>query len=178
MTAPTRHGDWMMTVSGRTFWPLDPRAEEIAIEDIAHSLAHQCRYAGHTRAFYSVAQHSVLVAQHLPPELQLWGLLHDASEAYLVDLPRPVKRHLPLYDVAEDRVMRCVAHRFNLPWPCPPQVKRVDNAILTDEMRQLMPRLPEGMRTGLGIVIHPQKPKRARAEFLSMANRLLAEVAA
>ena len=175
MTNQNRHGDRMMTVSGRTFWPLDPRPEEIAIEDIAHSLAHQCRYAGHTRAFYSVAQHSVLVAQNLPPELRLWGLLHDASEAYLVDLPRPVKRFITGYAEAEDRLMRCIADRFGLCWPCPPQVKRVDAAILTDEMQQLMPRLPEGMRPGLGIKISPMHPRRAMVEFMEMAGTLLSE---
>lgn len=169
----TRQGDWMLTVTGRTFWPLDPRPEEVAIEDIAHSLAHQCRYAGHTSAFYSVAQHSVLVAENLPPELRLWGLLHDASEAYLVDLPRPVKRFMPGYAEAEVRLMRCIASHFDLHWPCPRKVKAVDDAILADEMAQLMPRVPDGLRPGLGIPIAPMHPRRAAVAFMTMAEQLL-----
>src|ERR1039457_118422 len=80
------------TFSGLRFWPLDPNPEKILIDDIAHALAHQCRFGGHASRFYSVAEHSVHVSRLCPPEDALWGLLHDASEAYLVDLPRPLKQ--------------------------------------------------------------------------------------
>ena len=63
-----RKGDWMQTYTGRQFWPIDPRANEVHIEDIAHALSMMCRYNGHCRTFYSVAEHSVLVSQHVPPE--------------------------------------------------------------------------------------------------------------
>ena len=79
------------TFSGLRFWPLDPNPEKILIADIAHALAHQCRFGGHASKFYSVAEHSVHVSKLCLPEHALWGLLHDASEAYLVDLPRPLK---------------------------------------------------------------------------------------
>ena len=79
------------TFSGLRFWPLAPNLEKILVEDIAHALAHQCRFGGHASRFYSVAEHSVHVSQLCLPEHALWGLLHDASEAYLVDLPRPLK---------------------------------------------------------------------------------------
>lgn len=85
--ADPRGAAWILTSTGRQFWPLQPRADEICIEDIAHHLSMQCRFTGATRFHYSVAQHSVLVSQLAPDgENPLWGLLHDAAEAYLVDV--------------------------------------------------------------------------------------------
>src|SRR4051812_30250690 len=84
-----RVGNWMQTFTGRQFWPVDPRADEIAIEDIARALAMTCRFGGHVRFHYSVAQHSFLVSLVCSPEHALWGLLHDASEAYLGDVVWP-----------------------------------------------------------------------------------------
>ncbi len=138
----TRNGDWMLTATGRQFWPLDPRPEEIHIEDIAHALAHQCRFGGHCRFFYSVAQHSVLVSNAVPPEHALWGLLHDAAEAYLVDLPRPIKRYSEmgdLYRAIEGRLMKAICYRFMLPVDEPPEVKRADDVLLMTEKRDVMP---------------------------------------
>jgi hypothetical protein len=78
---PSRRGDWMQTFTGRRFWPLDPRGEDVLIEDIAHALSLLTRYGGHCTRFYSVAEHSVLLARAATPENALWLLLHDASEA-------------------------------------------------------------------------------------------------
>ena len=78
-----RRGDWIQTYLGIQFWPLDPRPEEVMLFDIAHSLSNMCRFTGHCREFYSVAQHSVIVSQNVPREDAAWGLLHDASEAYM-----------------------------------------------------------------------------------------------
>lgn len=165
-----RYGDWMQTSTGRAVWPLDPRADELDIVDIAHALSNLCRYGGHCREFYSVAQHSVLVSRALPDEHKLWGLLHDASEAYLVDIPRPVKRFMPDYERAENRMLRRVATRFGLSEKIPDEVKRVDNAILVDEMRQLMSKPPAPWKLpepALGIEIKPWSPKVARTRFLA-----------
>lgn len=162
-------GDWMQTYTGRRFWPLDPVAGDIEIMDIAHALSNQCRYAGHTRFHYSVAQHSVLVSENVAPEHALWGLLHDASEAYLVDVPRPVKPHLPGYYEAEERVQKAVAERFGLSWPMPAEVKRVDDAILADEWSYLMQTsaLEAGISAPpLGVRIYRISPGEARARFL------------
>lgn len=133
-----RPGDWLQTFSGFSFWPLDPRPEEVCIEDIAHSLAMQCRFGGHSLRFYSVAEHSILVSQACSPENALWGLLHDASEAYLVDVPRPIKPFLPNYKLLEDGIMKCIAGKFDLPWPMPQEVKMVDSQILGNEKRAVM----------------------------------------
>ena len=171
MDVHARLGDWMQTHSGRQFWPLDPRPEEIDIEDIAHALSNLCRYAGHTRQFYSVAQHSVLVAGALPQPLRMWGLLHDATEAYLVDIPRPIKKYLYGYKDIEDHLMSVIAEKFNLGGISIPQaVKEVDDAILADERAQLMQdkSLPwKLVRPPLGIHIIPWEPKVAFNAFLN-----------
>ena len=86
---------YLSTYTGKKFYPYDPRPEQICIEDIAHGLSMLCRFAGQCRFFFSVAEHSIAVAHLLPANLKLFGLLHDASEAYLADLPRPVKAGLP-----------------------------------------------------------------------------------
>jgi uncharacterized protein len=134
-----RRGDWGCTFTGRQYWPEDPRPEDIDIEDIAHALAHQCRFGGHCREFYSVAQHSVLVSEACPPEHALWGLLHDASEAYLVDVPRPAKRAMPEYVRMEAAMMAAVCKRFGLSAEMPAAVKLADEATLAAEARDLMP---------------------------------------
>lgn len=140
----SRKGDWIQLVSGEPFWPLDPRRGEIQFDDIACALSMLCRYGGHCTRYYSVAEHSVLVSRLVPAEHALWGLLHDATEAYLVDLPRPVKYCLPEYRRAEDRLAGCIAERFGLPWPAPQEVKLADAAALQIERSQLMAesRLP------------------------------------
>lgn len=109
-----RHGDWIETYTGRRFWPLDPRPEDVCIEDIAHSLSLQCRFAGHCRGFYSVAEHCVLGADFAPEICQLEFLLHDASEAYLLDFPKPLKAmaEFAAYREAHERCMAVIGEVF------------------------------------------------------------------
>lgn len=113
-------GSWIQTFTGRRFWPLDPRPEDVAIEDIAHALSLLCRYNGHVRRFYSVGEHSLLLCWYLeklyPDDraLQLQALMHDAAEAYLADIPRPVKPLLTGYYAAEARVEQVIQERFGL----------------------------------------------------------------
>lgn len=111
--------DWILTYTRKRFWPLDAKPEHVDIRDIAHALSNLCRYAGHTRHFYSVAQHSVHVSEVLQArgfgvDVQLAGLLHDATEAYLVDLPSPVKKFLPEYVKAEERLWEVIKQHFGL----------------------------------------------------------------
>ena len=83
---------YVSTYTGKQFFPLDPQQDQVDIEDIAHGLAYQCRFNGQTRYFYSVAQHSLIVAGLVPKRLYLAALLHDAAEAYMGDMVKPLKQ--------------------------------------------------------------------------------------
>lgn len=172
-----RIGDWIQVFSGRCFYPLDPRPEEIEIEDIAHSLSMRCRYGGHSLFFYTVAEHSVLVSEHVPAEHALWGLLHDAAEAYSADVPRPLKRCLPDWKPMEARIMAAVCERFGLPPREPDEVKRVDLAITSDERALLMrpcEREWGALPPPVGARIRCLDPAAAKALFLERFHRLAA----
>lgn len=137
---PVRKGDWTQCRSGRRFWPLDPRPEDIDIHDIAHALAIVPRFGGHTKFPWSVGIHSILVSGACDPKDALWGLLHDASEAYLLDVQRPLKR-LPewsFYREVEDKVQRVVCDRFGLPHEMPASVHQADGDVLLAEAKALM----------------------------------------
>lgn len=128
------------TVTGKLINPLELRVEDVDITDIAHGLAMACRFNGHTKAHYSVAEHSVHVASRLPKHLKLEGLLHDADEAYLVDLPKPLKV-LPQFAAfveAEHHVMSVIRKKFNLSLDEPEEVKRQDKLMCLIEKKALM----------------------------------------
>ncbi len=174
--AETRHGDWLQTYTGKRFWPMDPRSQEVDIRDIAHALSMQCRYAGHCRRFYSVAEHSTLIARWLvgkQRDAALYGLLHDASEAYLVDVPRPVKPYLTGYAAAEERVMAAVWAHFSLDPDVPPIVKQADDRILADELVN-MTRMDWHARHAdpLGVPMMYWSPAEAEREFLATFEAL------
>lgn len=168
-----RKGDWLQTYTGVQFWPLDPRPEEIYIADIAHALSNLCRFSGHCRTFYSVAQHSLIVSRSVPKQYALWGLLHDSAEAYLVDLPRPLKRHSNFgrgYMRVEDELMRCICARYSIPEDMPAEIKYADNAVLMAEKRDLMGTSPAdwGEQTPpLSQRINPVFPEIAETLFLA-----------
>ena len=172
-----RTGDWMQTFTGRQFWPLDPRPDEVFIEDIAHALSMQCRYGGHCRRFYSVAEHSVHVARSVPREHARWALLHDASEAYVVDVPRPLKRFLAGYKPAEDRVMAAICARFSLPEDMPTEVDVIDKRIVTDERANLSTSFARWDSTPepIGVDLNYWLPAQARAVFLAEFRWLFPE---
>lgn len=133
---------WIQTYSGRQFFPLEPRPGDIDVGDIAHSLSLQCRFNGHCRPFYSVAEHSVRVSRIVEGPARLWGLLHDAAEAYISDLPRPLKATAPGFRAAEDRLLEVIVTRFGLEWPMPAAVAHADDVLLATEMRDLMAPSP------------------------------------
>lgn len=133
-----RTGDWFQTHSGVRFFPLDPHPEDINIDDITHALARTCRFGGHVRDYYSVAQHSVIVSNIVPEELALYGLLHDATEAYIGDCVRPLKYSMPQYREIEENLWGVVADRFGLHREIPAEVKHADNVALITERRDLL----------------------------------------
>lgn len=131
---------WIQTYSGRRFTPTNPNPDAIVIQDIAHALSMQCRFSGHVNKFYSVAQHCVLVSYICNHEDALWGLLHDATEAYLVDVPRPLKRSgkFDAYLEFEAVMQKAVCKRFGLSEIEPASVKQADAILLATEARDLM----------------------------------------
>lgn len=174
-------GRWLQTLTGGRFYPDDPQPKDIRIEDIAGALGRLCRYGGHCLRFYSVAEHCVHIARAAPPEHRLAALMHDASEAYLVDIPRPVKPYLNGYYDLEDRIMTVIAARFRFAWPMPPEVKHLDNAILADERAQNMaPMKASNAEWGaiyppLGVELQFWPPDRAAFEFDDAFRRIMAE---
>lgn len=127
------------TYTGRRFDILNPVVRDVCIGDIAHALSLLCRFTGHTKEFYSVAQHSITVSNLVPVEFALDGLLHDASEAYVADMSRPLK-HTPemsRYRTAEAAIAKAIQERFSL-GPEPKEVKTVDRRMCATEMRDLM----------------------------------------
>jgi uncharacterized protein len=129
----------IMLHSGRLFDLVNPEANEITIEDIAHGLAHTCRYTGQCNWFYSVAQHSVLVSQVVAPEFAFAALMHDAAEAFIGDISRPLKSLLSEYRTLEEKVEQAIFKRFGLAWPVPEEVRKADDAVMLAEMKVLMP---------------------------------------
>lgn len=134
------------TYSGRFIDPLDPSPAALSLDDIAHALANICRFQGHTRRHYSVAEHSLYVADllslwgHGSPTI-LAGLMHDASEAYIADLTSPLKDD-PFgmaFRGAEHRLMECIASRFDFGWPLAKPVKEADHVLLWCEADVLLP---------------------------------------
>ena len=131
-----RQGDYIITATGKRFYPIDPREEDICIEDIAHSLAMLNRYMGHTRFPYSVAQHCWLGSHFAAKEHQLAFLLHDASEAYVNDVARPVKRYLPDYQQIEDFIQEIIGKKYGVDL-FHEEVKTVDTRMLVTEAPNL-----------------------------------------
>jgi len=187
-----RKGDFIQTSSGRLFWPLDPRADEVFMEDIAHALSNMCRFCGHCSSFYSVAEHSVrvslLVEKWLRKKRRILGdiraaaiaaLLHDAAEAYTVDLPRPVKINVVGYADIENDVHAQISKRFGLDARFDDIIKQADDVLLATEARDLMPPAPgtewRPLQTPLDEKIMPWSPEDAKERFINRYYYLLRE---
>lgn len=170
-------GNWMQTFTGRVFYPVSPRAEEIDPIDIAHSLSLQCRYGGHVDRFYSVAEHCVLMSEYVSPKSALYALLHDATEAYVSDVPRPLKGHLPEYKDIEDRVWVEIAKRFSIEQAIPEEVWNADNRILLTERAALLSNTKhkwyqDGKLDPLPVSVKGWLPEEAEKRYLSRLEEL------
>lgn len=137
-----RRGDWMQTYSGKQFFALDPLPEDIEIIDIASGLSKATRYGGQCLRFYSVAEHCCHICDAAPEAKKLEALMHDASEAYLADIPRPIKGSLSNYAEIEHGLMTVIAEKYGFAWPVSKAVKSLDNGILLDEFAQNMAPAP------------------------------------
>ena len=151
------------TYSGHYFDAFNPVAELIKIEDIAHALSQQPRYAGHLPKFYSVAQHCLYVMRILPPALKLVGLLHDAAEAYLCDIPSPFKAHIQGYKGAENNLLTAILKKFgvfDLYMKNQAAIKEADIKALKIEWDVLMMRRPNydpKFAPAAGWYVHPER---------------------
>lgn len=140
--APPAPGPYLQTVSGRWVNPFDPDPGQLDAGDIARALANQCRFGGHSRVFYSVAQHSVIVSRLVEQrggdtQDSFAALMHDATEAYLGDMPHPLKHRSPLgaaFKAAEDHLEQAIRDRFRIK-PDVSEIKRADRALLATERR-------------------------------------------
>lgn len=181
-----RKGDWCGTYTGVHFWSIDARPEDIRTEDIAHALSQICRFNGHSKYFYSVAQHSINVAKAIKDAgysniVQFYGLIHDASEAYLCDIPRPLKNYLPGYKETEKNLMDIIYQAFVVPCPSIEEsaiVKKYDDIILTVESKALMKGYQEWelVKTDYICNIERKDNLRVEQEFLSYFDYLMANL--
>jgi uncharacterized protein len=159
------NGTMIRTVSGRMVDVFNPKPSMFDINDIAHSLAHQCRFGGHMPVFYSVAQHSFHVSRRLPDKHKLAGLMHDAAESYVLDMPKPIKNGLLNYKQIENGILKCLAEKFNFQFPLHESVKIADENMLIIEYENLI----------LGLKTHPMEPMApqiAKQYFLNQFNEL------
>jgi 5'-deoxynucleotidase YfbR-like HD superfamily hydrolase len=171
--------DYVSTFCGNRFYPLVPHIDRVDIEDIAHGLAYQCRFNGQTREFYSVAQHSLVVAELVAPHQRMAALLHDAAEAYLGDMVKPLKVLLPEFAALEERVTDIIARAFALDFSDYGPIKRADLIALATEKRDLMPHSAERWAylddiAALPELIVPMSPGEAKTRFLETFARLSA----
>lgn len=162
---------WIQTRSGRKFFPLKPTKNDIVIEDIAHALSQICRFTGHCKKFYSVAQHSVLVSYICDHKDALYGLIHDASEFALCDLPSPLKKsgHFENYKKIELTLQTMIYEKFNLNPIEPTSVKVADIKLLATEARDLMSPLNidwAELCDPLPFKIEPLNPQEAKDLFM------------
>lgn len=173
-------GASILLMSGSVLYFDSPDPKVMDPEVIAHALSQLCRWTGQTLKFFSVAQHCVIVSKIVPPEHALAGLLHDASEAFIGDVSRPLKYALNeaapgmLSDI-EDRLHAAIAKRYGFPFPYDPSVKLADNVSLATEKRDILPNdrkpmigLPEPLEAPLKTL----GPKAAKRQWLERFEEL------
>lgn len=172
---------WIQTRSGNKFYPLEPSPTDVSLFDIGWALSNICRFNGHVRKFYSVAEHSVLMSLHFHKDRRLakWALFHDAAEAYVGDMVYPIKRGATFgteFAAAEEKILRVIAEVFRLKWPIPDAVKAVDRRICLTEAKHLMTIVPEDFQQGnhkpLMMDLPLWSPEEARFQFYRRAQEL------
>lgn len=155
----------IVTFSGRFVNVFAPKRDSIVIEDIAHALSQQCRFGGHPPKYYSVAQHSAHCCQLIKKEHKLSALMHDATEAYLLDIQRPIKDRLTNYKEIEDGLMKVIAEVFGFQYPLHNDVLMVDDIMLRIEWDNIFAR----KNTVPDFTYY--SPERAEAMFMELFNQ-------
>ena len=165
---------WMTTYTGRKFYPLDPKIEDIELLDIAQALSMICRFNGHTKLFYSVAEHSVRGISLVPERDRLAFLLHDASEAYMADVGRAVKSAIPDYKLLEKQLLEVIYLKFGVEGYNQELIKRADNILLATEGRDLMENTHDWFidESPVEHIIEPWSQIRAEVVFLYEFEKL------
>jgi hypothetical protein len=169
-------GPTIMLHSGAWFDFCAPSSSDFTIEDVAHGLSNICRYAGQCRKFYSVAEHSLLVSE-VAEGYEFEALLHDAAEAFLGDITRPLKQMLPEFKRIEMDVERAILDRFGVAGPIPSQVKQADLRVLAAEQRQIMPEGTDGWVRGqkvdpAPVIVRYLSPEDAKKTYLDRFEAL------
>lgn len=179
--------NYMQTYTGKLFNVLDPDPESICVEDIAHSLSLMCRYGGHCKFFYSVAQHSLLCKEFAErvgydARIQTLALLHDTAEAYVSDVIRPIKASFPAFEVIEEKVHSAILLSLGVDTPIPDEmeiVSYIDDSLLSIEMgvimgRQFLPdTIPNHVREDVLVItskIKERKPSDVEREFVEAVS--------
>ena len=165
--------DWVQTFTGKKLNWRDPDPNDINIEDIAHSLSLQCRFNGHCSEFYSVAEHCVRMSS-LHTKHREWMLMHDAAEAYLGDIPLPIKRGLPVFNEIEERILFAIQERFFLEKFPKEYIAAADEILLATEKRDLLLYVNWEITLPfpLAYKIVPWTAREAEERFLTVAEFL------
>jgi hypothetical protein len=170
-------GPTILLHSGEYFDFVEPHKSAFTIDDIAHGLSNVCRFAGQSERFYSVAEHSIYVSQIVPPRDALAALMHDAAEAFIGDVSKPLKGLLPEYKAIEDRVEAAIFERFNIPLPLPKSVKWADITMLATEKFHVMRNHDDWDYTAgrkmIDMNIECWLPSVAKHQFLCRFNELV-----
>ena len=161
----------LKTYTGKFVNVFDLKESDISLIDIAHSLSNICRFCGHVSQFLSVAEHSVRVSRACSEENKLKGLLHDASEAYLMDIPRPLK-HLPefkFYRLLEEEIQNKIFVAFGLSEGIPKEVHEWDNILLEIEQCSFMGKQDTSLmkEKPISLLTRTWSPAEAKAKFLN-----------
>lgn len=177
LATPLKYRPDILTAGGDYFDFLEPERLPLRPSDIAHALSHICRFGGHCSPFYSVAEHCVRASRIVPEEHAFAALMHDAAEAFVGDIPSPLKQLLPDYKAVETRVEAAVAKAFGLTLPWPEEVKRADLVMLATEQRDLMPAHDDEWASiadvePLRLPINPWQPPFAKASWLQRFGQL------
>ena len=170
--------DYITTYTGKHFEPLNPNPEKICIEDIAHALSMICRGNGHVSTFWSVGEHCICcakeaVARKLPDRMVLACLLHDASECYMSDVPRPFKKMLPAYSEHEERLLSVIYQKFlgsDLTKEEQKQLKEIDDSLLWYDLKELLgePQITEAPEIHIGITYRFRPFEEVEKEYLNL----------